>query len=40
MGGKALGSVKILCPRARKREYVGWGAGGGGKRIGGFWRGN
>jgi hypothetical protein len=32
MGGKALGLAKITCPttgdaRARKREWVGWGAG-------------
>jgi hypothetical protein len=32
MGGEALGLVKIICPstgnaRARKQEWVGWGAG-------------
>jgi hypothetical protein len=40
MGGEALGLVKVLCPsrgifRARKQEWVGWGARGGGD----FWRG-
>jgi hypothetical protein len=35
MGGEALGLVKIPCPiqgnaRARKMEWVGWGAGRGG----------
>jgi hypothetical protein len=34
MGGEVLGLLKILCPsignaRARKYEWVGWGAGGG-----------
>jgi hypothetical protein len=36
MGGEALGlakiicpSTKIICPRARKQEWVGWGAGQG-----------
>jgi hypothetical protein len=36
MGGEALGLVKLLCPsigecRARKREWVGWGARGEGR---------
>jgi hypothetical protein len=34
MGGEALGPVKVLCPSVGecqdcKREWVGWGAGGG-----------
>ena len=34
MGGEALGLAKIICPvqgnaRARKQEWVGWGAGSG-----------
>ena len=46
MGGEALGLAKIICPgtgecqgqeaaRARKQEWVGWGAGKG-EGIGGF----
>ena len=44
MKGEALGLAKIYAPvqgnvRARKQEWVGWGAGKG-ERIGGFRRGN
>ena len=44
MGEEALGIVKIICPsigkaRARKQEWVGWGAGQG-EGIGYFQRGN
>ena len=31
MEGEALGPVKVLCPSI---EWVGWGAGGGGKGWG------
>ena len=36
MGGEALGSVKVLCPsigecQGQEWEWVGWGAGLGGK---------
>jgi hypothetical protein len=38
MGGEALGPVKVLCPsigeclgQDQKWEWVGWGAGGGGR---------
>jgi hypothetical protein len=39
MGGEALGPVKVLCPSignacARKRDWVGWGAGEGGEDRG------
>jgi hypothetical protein len=44
MGREGLGLAKIICPitgnaRARKQEWVGWGAGQG-KYIGDFQRGN
>jgi hypothetical protein len=34
MGGEALGPVKALCPsigECQDQEWVGWGAGGGGR---------
>jgi hypothetical protein len=39
MGGEALGPVKVLCPNIeecqdQEWEWVGWGAGGGGKDRG------
>jgi hypothetical protein len=41
MEGEALHSVKAGCPNeARKLEWVGWRAGGGGKGMGVFQRGN
>jgi hypothetical protein len=41
MGGEALVSVKVLCPRIRECqdqewEWMGWGAGGGGRGQGIF----
>ena len=41
MGGEALGLAKAGCPsieecQARKREWVAWGAGGGGMEYGIF----
>jgi hypothetical protein len=45
MGGEALGPVKALRPsigecQEQECKWVGWRAGGGGKEIGDFQRGN